>query len=264
MAAGFSMIYGQANILFFAIGEIYMLGAVLTYTLMVFAGLPYFIALAISVFVLGLFGVILQKYFFHYLEGENPLSFAFASLALGMLIVGIALEIFGEQGKAIEAPLSGVLNIFGIILPKDKLMLIIIALLIIFALKYFLKLTKIGRGIRAVSQDEEGARLVGVPVGYTKRLTFFLSLATAAAGGGLIAPVFYVDVFMGSPVLMKTLTVVVLGGLGSFSGAIVGGLFIGLVESFGYTFLGGITTLASFIIVMIVLVLKPAGLFGYE
>lgn len=263
-AAGFSLIYGQAGILFFALGEVYMLGAIITYVLNAVVGVPYIIAVAIAAGGLGIFGVLLERYFFHFLERENALTYAVASLALGMLIAGIALEIFGEQGKAIEAPVSGVLNIYGVILTRDKLLVIVIALLIISFLHLFFKFTKIGMAVRAVSQDEDAAQLVGVSLAFTKALSFFLALSTAGAAGGLIAPLFYVDAFMAGPTLMTTLIVVVLGGLGSFVGAISGGLFIGLVQSFGYTFVGGITSLITFVVTIIVLLVKPEGLFGHE
>ena len=263
-AAGFSLIYGHAGVLFFALGEIYMLGAICCYLYMIGLGLPYFIALGLAVLTLGLFGVLLERFLFRYLEGKDDLVFALASLALGMLIVGIALETFGERGKAIEAPFSGIINMGGIILTVDKLVIMIISVAIILGLHSFFKYSRWGRAIRAVSQDSDAAQLVGVHLNKAKGLTFFLALGAAAAAGGLIAPLFYVDVFMGGPVLMTTLIVVVLGGLGSFPGAIFGGLFMGLIESFGYTFLGSITTIVSFVVVIVVLIIKPAGLFGRD
>jgi len=263
-AAGFSLIYGHANILFFALGEIYMLGAVLTYVFITNFGIPYFAALGISILILGFFGVLLERFFFRYLEGKDGLVFALASLALAMLISGIALETFGERGKAIAAPVKGIINMSGVILPSSKLMIVVISLTLLLGLHFFFKLTRSGRAIRAVSQEADAAQLVGVSLNYVKGLTFFLALAVAAGGGGLIAPLYYVDVFMGAPILMTTLIVVVLGGLGSFPGAIAGGLFIGIIESFGYTFLGGITTMVSFFIVIFILIIKPEGLFGHE
>lgn len=263
-AAGFSLIYGHANILFFALGEIYMLGAILCYIFVVGLGIPYFISLLLSVVVLGFFGVALERFLFRYLEGEDDLVFALASLALGMLIVGISLETFGERGKAIQTPFPGKIDLMGVILTLDKIVIVAITVAIILFLHLLFRFTKVGRAIRAVSQESDAAQLVGVNVNFTKGLTFFLALAVAAAAGGLIAPLYYVDVFMGGPVLMTTLIVVVLGGLGSFPGAVAGGLFIGLMESFGYTFLGGITTLVSFLVVIVVLIFRPMGLFGHE
>jgi branched-chain amino acid transport system permease protein len=262
-ATGFSLIYGSANILFFALGEIYMLGAVLTYILDVQFGLPYLLAIIFVMVGLGLFGVLLERYIFRNLVG-NDLVFALVSIAIGMFITAFALEAFGEKGKAIGTPFPGKLDIFGVFLTYDKLMIVIVSVVLIMGLHAFFKLTKAGRAIRAVSKDPEVAQLMGVSVNQIKGLTFFLSLAVAAGAGGMIAPLYYVDVFMGGPVLMMTLIVVVLGGLGSFPGAIVGGLFMGFVQSFGYTFLGGVTTILGFAAVIVVLVFRPQGILGHE
>lgn len=263
-ASGFSLIYGQANILFFTLGEIYMLGAISGYFFIVITKAPYFLALGSVVLGLGFFGIIVERFLFRPLKG-NVLTFVFASIALGMLIAGVSLEIFGQTTRSISTPFPGSMSVLGVIIPRDKLAIVIISLVIIFALHFFFKRTKAGRAIRAVSQDIDAARLVGIDVNRTNALIFFFALATAGSAGMLVAPLYYVDVFMGAPILTTTLIVVVLGGLGSFPGAIAGGLFIGLLESFGYAFFGGITSLLSFIVVIIVLIFRPQGLYGrYE
>ena len=262
-ATGFSLIYGSARILFFALGEVYMLGAVLTYILSVQLGLPYVLAISSAMVILGCLGILLEKFLFRKLVG-NDLSFALVSIAIGMLIVAVALELFGERGKAIGSPFPGIVNLFGVILTYDKLMIVIISIVLILGLHALFKLTKAGRAIRAVSQDSELAQLMGVSIHRIKGLSFFLALAVAAGAGGLIAPLFYVDVFMGAPALMMTLIVVVLGGLGSFPGAILGGLVIGFLQSFGYTFVGGATTIIAFAAAIVLLVFKPTGILGHE
>ena len=260
-AAGFSLLYGNARILFFAIGEAYMLGAVTFYLLIAKAGLPYFLALLFVLVGLGLFGIFIERFIFRPLRG-NELTFAFASLALGMLIAGIALEVFGEQGKGLPSPFPGVISLRGVRLTWDKLVIVLEALIILIGLHFLFRKTKIGRAVRAVSQDAEAARLMGVNINLNKSLTFFLSMVVAGIGGALVTPLFYADVFMAAPVLMTTLIVVVLGGLGSFPGSILGGLFIGLLENFGYTFVGGITTIILFLAVIGFLIFKPQGLLG--
>jgi len=262
-AAGFSLLYGNARILFFAIGEAYMLGAITFYLLIAKGGLTYFLALLIVLIVLGLFGIFIERIIFRPLRG-NELTFAFASLALGMFIAGIALEVFGEQGKGLPSPFPGLINLRGVRLTWDKLVIVLVAVVILIGLHLLFQRTKIGRAVRAVSQDAEAARLMGVNINLNKSLTFFLSMVVTGLGGALVTPLFYADVFMGAPVLMTTLIVVVLGGLGSFPGAILGGLFIGLLESFGYTFVGGITTLILFLAVIGFLIFKPQGLLGHE
>ena len=146
----------------------------------------------------------------------------------------------------------------------DKVVIIAASLIILTGLHLFFKRTRTGRAIRAVSQELDAARLMGVEVNFIKALTFFMALAVAGGAGALVTPLYYADVFMGPPVLMTTLIVVVLGGLGSFPGAIIGGILIGLIESFGYTFIGGVTTVVMFLAVIILLIFKPQGLLGRE
>lgn len=262
-AAGFSLLYGNAGILFFAIGDAYMLGAILFYSLIVKLGLPYLAAMAIVLAALGLFGVALEALIFRHMRG-NDLTFAFASMAVGLLIAGVALEVFGEQGKGLPSPFPGRFRLLGVMLTWDKVVIMASSLAILLGLHFFFLKSKIGRAIRAVSQDIESAQLMGIDVNLVKAVTFFLALAVAGGAGALVTPLYYADVFMGPPVLMTTLIVVVLGGLGSFPGAIVGGLIIGLIESFGYTFLGGVTTVLMFLVVIGLLILRPQGLLGRE
>jgi branched-chain amino acid transport system permease protein len=258
-AAGFTIIYGNAGILFFALGEIYMLGAIFFYLLVVVVGIHYFPSLGIVVLVMSLCGVLVERLLFRHLKGSE-LIFAFASLALGMLIAGLALEFFGERGQGVPFPWPGVINIFGAIITYNKLTIGLASFVILFALSLFFEKTKAGWAIRAVSQDTEAAELVGVNVNRTNAFTFALALAITGTAGALLAPLYYIDVFIGAPILTTTLIVVVLGGLGNFYGAIVAGVFIGLVESFGNSFLGGTTALMSFIIVIIILISRPQGL----
>ncbi len=262
-AAGFSLIYGNANIMFFAIGEAYMLGAIVFYFLVVQVGITYFLALLIVAVSLGLLGVVLERLLFRPLRG-NDLTFAFASLALGMLIAGIALEVFGEQGKGVPSPFPGMIKFYGVVLTWDKVVVVAVAFCILVWLHLFFARTKPGRSIRAVSQDPEASLLVGIDVSRNKSLTFFLAFTAAGLAGALVTPLYYADVFMGAPVLMTTLIVVVLGGLGSFPGAVAAGVFVGLFESFGYTFIGGVTTLVLFFAVIVLLIFRPEGLFGHE
>ena len=183
---------------------------------------------------------------------------------MGLLIAGVALELFGEQGKGLPSPFPGRFKLLGIMLTWDKVVIVLASAGLLTGLHFFFQKTKIGRAIRAVAQDIEAAELMGVEVNTIKLLTFFLALAVAGGAGALVTPLYYADVFMGPPVLMTTLIVVVLGGLGSFPGAVAGGVLIGLIESFGYTFLGGVTTVLMFLVVIGLLIFKPQGLLGRE
>ena len=261
LAAGFSLIFGTARLLFFAHGEVYMLGAVGLYLVLRQTGIPYFVAVVSVSLILGVFGLAIERVLYRPLRAHG-LSFAISTLALAMIVSSAALLTFGEKPKGVPTPLPGKIKLFGAFLTLDRLLLIFVSMAILIGLHFFLQRTWSGRAIRAVSQDEETAALQGVDVNRTNMLTFFIALAVAGAGGGLMAPLYSIDAFMGTPILMVTLIVVVLGGLGSFPGAIAGGLFLGLVQSFGYTFIGGLTTIFMFIVVMLVILFRPQGLFG--
>ena len=263
IASGFTLLYGNAGVLFFAIGEVFMLGAVLLYCLIEGMSISYFLGVVIVMALLGTFGMFLERAIFRRLTG-NDLTFAIGSLALGMLITGIVLKTFGERGKGLITPFPGSFKITGLVIAYDKLIVVGVGLVVIVALHLFFSFTKTGRAIRAVAQDVEAAQLMGVEVFRVKSLTFFLALAVAGLAGALVAPLYYVDAFMGTPVLMTALIVVVLGGLGSFPGAVIGGLVIGVLENIGQTFLGGTTTLLLFMIVIVMLILRPEGLFANE
>jgi branched-chain amino acid transport system permease protein len=261
LAAGFNLLFGAAGILFFAHGEIYMLGAIVAYWLTMGAGIPYPLVLILVLLGAGLFGAIIERSLFRPLRGRDFATFI-SSLALATIISNSALLTFGERPKAIVSPFTGRIVLFGAVLTIDRAVLIVVSMAVITALYLFLQRTRAGRAIRAVSQDAGAAALMGISINHTNMQTFFVALATCAAGGVLIAPLYAVDAFMGTPVLMVTLIVVVLGGLGSFPGAIIGGLLLGLINSFGYTFIGGVTSLFSFVVVIIVIIFRPRGLYG--
>jgi branched-chain amino acid transport system permease protein len=158
----------------------------------------------------------------------------------------------------------GVIHIYGVTITLERLAVILAAIIIILTLHYLNKRTKMGLGIRALAQNSDAALLQGINVNRSMETTFFVAFAVAGAAGILVAPLFYVDVFLGTPAIIKTLLVVVIGGLGSFPGAIAGGVLLGLLESFGDTYLGGIGALLGFMAVVVVLLVRPQGLLGHE
>jgi branched-chain amino acid transport system permease protein len=263
LAAGVSLIFGTARILFFSQGTIYMLGAMLACSFAVHFGMPYFSSLILIPLGIGLLGVFLERYLFRPIRSWD-LATCIISLALAMLITGVAKVTFGEAPVGFQTPFPGVLNLGGVIVTVDRLAIMAFSVAFLSALYLFLQRTKAGRAIRAVADDQDAAALIGVNINRSNMLLFFIVLALGAVAGVLVAPVYSASVTMGDPILMMTLVVVILGGLGSFLGAIVSAMFLGLLYSFGYTFLGGITTLVSFVIVIAFLIFRPQGLWGRE
>lgn len=262
VAIGFSLIFGVCKIPFLAVGEIYMLGAIFGFYFVSELGMPYILAIIVVMIVIGLFAIVVER-FLRSLRGQ-PLPNVIVSLGLAMLIANLALNICGQEPKVVPSVLHSLINLFGVVLTADKVVVTLASVAVVLALHFFIKRTKTGKGMRAVAQEPEVAALQGIDINRSQAITFILAFTVTGLAGILVAPLYYVDVFLGTPALMKTVIVVVLGGLGSFPGAIVGGLFLGFVQSFGYTFIGGLTQLITFVIVIVFLIFRPAGLLGRE
>jgi len=262
IASGFSLIYGIMRLLNFAHGEFYMLGAFATYLLCERLGVNYFAAMVLSMIIIAVLGILVYRFFFRPFRDQHDPSLVIA-LAIAMLIGGLALLVFGEKDKSISPVFSGVINVLGATLSMERVVVIIMAIILMAALTLYIKFSKTGQAMRAVSQDREAAALQGIGVDSTFMLCMAISSALAGAAGALLAPLFFVNPFLGMHAVLKALVVVVIGGLGSIPGAIAGGLLLGFVESFGNTFLGDVTEILGFVMVMLVLLFRPQGLFGH-
>lgn len=261
IASGFTLIYSIMRILNFAHGELYMIAGYITFYLFEQAGLNYFLNLILAMAIVGLLGALIERVFFHPFLGEHdpPLIIA---LGLMMLIPGLALVGFGELDRGVRKIFPGVLKIGGAYISMERIAVIIIGAIIMIGLNFFLKNFKIGRALQAISQDAEAAALQGVNVATMSTIGFALSTALAAAAGVLIAPLFVLNPFIGVEATFKALIVVVIGGLGSVQGALAGGLLLGFMESFGYTFIGGVSEVLIFCLVLFILLIRPKGLMG--
>jgi len=261
-AVGLTLIYGIMRIIQFAHGHIYMLGAFAVFFLFQQAGLNYGLALIISVLLLAALGLLIERVFFRPLRGQDLPSMACA-VGLLLLLEGSAAAAFGTSDRYVGAIFPGVSGVAGVIVPNQRLLIIGVSLLMILLLYFFLHRTRIGRAMRATALDAVGSVLQGVNTNRINSMGFAIGSGLAALAGGLIIPIAVLNPAIGVEVTIKAFIVIILGGLGSITGALVGALIIGLVESFGYTFLGTGTALISYIIVILVLIFRPTGLFGH-
>jgi len=263
MASGFTLIYSIMHIVNFAHGEIYMLGAFCIYYFFAQYELNYFLALLVTMALIGILGVILERVLFLPLQ-EAHLPQVILSLGLAMTLQGVASVAFGAGDKAVTGPFTGVLRFGGAAISVERLIIIPISAAIVAALVAFVKWTRRGQAMRAVAQDPEAAALQGINVAFISCLAFGVGCALAAAAGALIAPVFLVNPFMGGSAVMKAFIIICIGGMGSISGAAVGGLLLGFVDSFGATLFGGsVAQLLGFVIlIMIPLLSKIIGFRG--
>lgn len=264
VALGLTLVFSIMRIVQFAHGEIYMLGAYTVYFVGVVLGLNIFIAFVVSAVALGVFGVILERLLFRRFRGQVEPSII-AAIGLILLIQTIATVSFGTQEKYIPDMIPGVLVIGGIKLSWDRALAVIIGIVLTLALFIFIRKTRLGQATLATSQDLDGAALQGINVNLISAVTLAIGCALAAVAGGLVGAIFQVDPYMGGFAMAEGIAVIILGGLGSIPGAVIGGLILGLID--GVVPLYADNTVASivgFVIIVLILIIRPRGLMGHE
>jgi branched-chain amino acid transport system permease protein len=264
VAAGLALIFSIMHIVNFAHGELYMLGAFVVYYFFGQWGVNYFLALLASMVLVGLLGALLERFLFYRLQAAH-LSQVILSLGLMILLQGAATVAFGADFKSVASPFSGVWRWGDVSLAKERLLIIPFSMGLICLLFAFVKWTRMGRAMRAVAQDPEAASLQGISPVRISALAFGIGAALAAAAGGLIVPLFYLTPFIGGSTIMKAFVVIALGGMGSITGVVAGALILGIVDSLATTLFGSTAaTLAAFGVLILVLLIRPKGLFGHE
>ena len=263
MALGLTLMFGMMHIINFAHGAIYMLGAFAIYYIFSQWGAPYFAAFVLAMLLLGTFGYLVERSIYRPIKGGIEPTLV-ALLALTTFLQAAGYPVFGQLDKHVPPVFQGTRNILGVMISVERLMIIPMAGALVVGLNLFINKTKMGAAMRAIEQDKEAAALQGVNVHVVNGLAFAIGFALAAASGALMAPIFKLDPMMGEQPLLKAFIIIILGGLGSIPGAILGGLMLGLIDSIVATALGAEPAfLLSFVFIILVLLFKPTGLFGY-
>jgi branched-chain amino acid transport system permease protein len=264
IAMGLSLVFGTMRILQLAHGEVYMLGAYSVYFMGVMHGLSFAVALPLSI-VLGLvLGLILERFFFRPFGGE---VFTTIMIGLGLMIVLQACVTvgFGVAPKSIPSFAPNPVEVLGIILGGDRLLAVSVSVVTVLLLYLFLKKTKYGQALTAAAQHREASFLMGIDPTHMSMLAMAIGSALAVLAGGLMGSIMPINPVMGGPALMKGLVIIVLGGMGSLSGVVIGGLILGFIDSLTPVLAGpAAAALAPLFIVAIILVVRPQGLFGHE
>jgi len=259
---GFTMIYGIMRVVNFAHGHLYMLGAVFTYVMTMVLGLNFWLGLFISMIAVGLLGIIMEKLIFYPLL-DNHTASVVSAIGLFVFIGGATEAIMGGQVRGVETPWKGAVRLGDVVVTGDRLIVILSSLVVVSGVFALLKFTKLGRATRAIVDDAEMATVQGVHVPRLYMLNFGLAAALAGIAGGLVSPVIGAVPDMGFPALMRAFVIVVLGGVGSMPGAIVAAVFLGFFDSTVTTLISSqVAEMGAFVMVMILLVFKPLGLFG--
>ena len=262
MALGFTLIFGIMRIVNFAHGEFYMIGAMLVMLMCGKLGWPFFPAVLLAGLLSGLFGMVCERVLFRRLVGEE-LPGMIMSLALAITLQSVVLLAFGPSEQTIAHPFSGTWGLFGAVVPWDRTIVALGAVAILIAFYAFLRFTRLGLAMQAVAQDRETAGLMGVESSTIYSTAFGIACLLAGLAGALMAPVYTVGAYMGDLPMLKAFVVVILGGLGSIPGAVLGGLLLGLSESALATSMDStIALIASFLIVLAVIIVRPSGLVG--
>ena len=262
MALGFTLIFGIMRVVNFAHGELYMVGAFAVTVLNGRLSWPYVPALVCSVILVGLLGSLLERVLFRRVIG-NEFNCMILALAVSICLQSLGLIAFGPDEIGAPRPVTGVFHVGPAVIPADRLFVGAMAMLLLVAFYVFLNKTHLGLMMRAVAQDPEVAALHGIRPKLIHTAAFAIGSLLAGAAGALMAPIYTVFPYMGELPMMKAFIVVVLGGLGSLLGAVIGGLLLGIVESGFATMLGSTAAaLVAFAVVVATITIRPEGLMG--
>lgn len=264
-AIGVSLIVGIMRVINFAHGELYIFAGYFSYHLSLTLGLPPILAMPLSVFFIFLMGILMERLLIRPTYGDEMYSLII-TFVLSIVLQNSALLIFGPYPNKPPALVSGATSIFGLFhYGNQRLLSFAISIAILIFVFYLIKKTWFGKSVRAISQDREMASLMGIDHWRINMISFGLGAALAGSAGVIIAPIFPVTPTGSSAISLTAFVVVVLGGMGSLKGCVVGGLILGILENLGAAYISTMYRhIFAFIILILVLVFRPWGLFGQK
>ncbi len=264
MAFGMVLVFSILGILNWAHGQFYMFGAIVVYYAVTSAGIPFPLSLLLSAVVVGGLGMLVEKFIIERVNvpGHGPLYVTVATISLIFFFEGAAGMLFGLQDRGLSMVLPGVLNLSAFSVSYQKLAVIVFTLVVMIAMYLVLNRTRVGLAIRAASQEPVAASLYGISVKRISLLVMGIGCALAAMAGSIMAPVYPVNPFMGRIPMIMSLLAIVIGGLGSLTGAIVGGIILGFLNSVIAYYLSYFSEVVLFVLVVFILLVRPQGLFG--
>jgi branched-chain amino acid transport system permease protein len=264
LSLGLAVIFGMLNIVNFTHGAQYMMGAFAAYLLLQNFGINYWAALVIAPLLVGITGVLIERLFLQHLRQLDPLYGLLLTFGLALIIEGVFRNQWGSSGLPYAAPeaLKGVVNLGFMFLPIYRAWVIVLSLAVCLATWFAIERTRLGSYLRAATENPVLVRAFGINVPRMVMLTYGFGVALAALGGVMAAPIYNVSPQMGSDLIIVVFAVVVIGGMGSILGAILTGFALGIVEGLTKVFYPEASNTVIFVIMAIVLLMRPAGLFG--
>jgi branched-chain amino acid transport system permease protein len=264
LSLGLAVIFGMLNIINFSHGAQYMMGAFAAYLILQYLGLGYWPALIIAPIIVGITGIIIERLFLQWLYKLDHLYGLLLTFGLALIFEGVARNYFGSAGLPYTVPesLRGGQNLGFMFLPNYRAWVIAASLVVCFGTWFVIERTRLGAYLRAATENPTLVRAFGINVPRMITLTYGFGVALAAFAGVMAAPVYNVSPQMGSELIIVVFAVVVIGGMGSILGAIVTGFGLGVIEGLTKVFFPEASNTVIFVIMAIVLLVRPAGLFG--
>jgi branched-chain amino acid transport system permease protein len=264
LSLGLAVIFGMLNIINFTHGAQYMMGAFLAFFLLQYLGLNYWIALVVVPILVGITGVIIERLFLQRLYNLDHLYGLLLTFGIALIIEGVFRNYFGSSGLPYRAPpqLTGGQNLGFMFLPNYRAWVVVFSLVVCLGTWYVIERTRLGAYLRAATENPTLVRAFGINVPRMITLTYGFGVGLAGLAGVMAAPIYNVSPQMGANLIIVVFAVVVIGGMGSILGAIITGFALGLVEGLTKVFFPEASNTVIFVIMAIVLLVRPAGLFG--
>ncbi|RZL65561.1 MAG: branched-chain amino acid ABC transporter permease [Variovorax sp.] len=266
LSLGLAVIFGLLNVINFAHGALFMMGAVLSWMAMNYFNVNYWVMLALAPLIVGVFGVLIERLLLRWIYKLDHLYGLLLTLGLTLLIEGGFRSVYGVSGLAYSTPaaLAGGTNLGFMFLPNYRAWVVVASLVVCFATWYAIEKTRLGAYLRAGTENPRLVEAFGINVPLMITLTYGFGVALAAFAGVLAAPVIQISPLMGQNLIIIVFAVVVIGGMGSIMGSILTGLALGVIEGLTKVFYPEASSTVVFVIMVVVLLIRPAGLFGSE
>ena len=266
LSLGLAVIFGLLNVINFAHGALFMMGAVITWMGMNYLGLNYWLMLVLAPLVVGLFGVLIERLMLRWIYKLDHLYGLLLTLGLTLVIEGVFRSVYGVSGLGYDTPelLQGATDLGFMILPNYRAWVVVASIVVCLVTWFVIEKTQLGSYLRAGTENPRLVEAFGVNVPVMITLTYAFGAALAGFAGVLAAPIYQVSPLMGQNLIIVVFAVVVIGGMGSIMGSILTGLGLGIIEGFTKVFYPEASSTVVFVIMVIVLLIRPAGLFGKE
>jgi len=266
LSLGLAVIFGLLNVINFSHGALYMMGAFVAWMGMAYLGLNYWVMLVLAPFIVGVFGIIIEKTMLRWLYKLDHLYGLLLTFGITLLVEGVFRSFYGVSGQPFQVPeaLAGATDLGFMVLPNYRAWVVVASLAVCLSTWFVIEKTKLGAYLRAGTENPKLVEAFGINVPLMVTLTYGFGVALAGFAGVLAAPVIQVQPLMGQNLIIVVFAVVVIGGMGSIMGSILTGLGLGVIEGLTKVFYPEFSSTVVFLVMVIVLLIRPAGLFGKE